>query len=84
VGGNPQTTITHYNTALQATNVVQPDGTSVSTEYHPTGEIKNTWGSRTCPVEYTYDFAGRMKTLKTWQDFAGNSGTATTTCIAAG
>ena len=60
-------------------NVVQPDGTSVFTEYYLTGELKKTWGSRTYPVEYTYDYAGRMKTLKTWQDFAGNSGTAITT-----
>jgi len=79
LGGAPQTTTTYYNTTLQATNVVQPDGTSVVTEYHPTGEIKKTWGSRTYPVEYTFDSAGRMKTLKTWQDFVGNSGAATTT-----
>ena len=30
------------------------------------------------PVEYTYDPQGRMRTMKTWQNFAGNSGTATT------
>jgi YD repeat-containing protein len=64
---------------LEATNVVQPDGTSVTTEFLPTGQLKKTYGSRTYPVEYTYDYAGRMQTMKTWQDFAGDSGAATTT-----
>jgi RHS repeat-associated protein len=57
----------------------QPDTTSVVNEYHLTGELKKTSGSRTYPVEYTYDYAGRVKTMKTWQDLTGNSGTATTT-----
>lgn len=30
-------------------------------------------------MEYSYDPQGRMKTMKTWQNFVGNSGTATTT-----
>jgi len=30
-------------------------------------------------VEYTYDAQGRMQTMKTWQDFADNEATATTT-----
>ena len=51
----------------------------VSTEYFQTGLRKKTYGSRTYPVEYTYDYAGRMKTMKTWQNFAANTGTATTT-----
>ena len=41
--------------------------------------MKKTYGSRTYPVEYTYDPQGRMKTMKTWQDFTGNAGTAITT-----
>jgi len=77
-GGAAQTTVTYYNTSLQATNVVNPDQTSVITEYLPTGELQETYGSRTYPVAYTYDYAGRMKTMKTWQNFSGNSGTATT------
>ena len=51
----------------------------MTTEYLLTGELKKTYGSRTYPVEYTYDYSGRMKTMKTWQDYTGNSGTATTT-----
>src|SRR5690606_27376240 len=38
-----------------------------------------TWGTRTYPVEYTYDPQGRMGTMTTWQDFSGDSGKATTT-----
>jgi len=74
-----QVTTSYYNKMLQATNVVQPDGTSVKTEFYPTGLRKKTYGSRTYPVEYTYDAQGRMATMKTWQNYSGNSGTATTT-----
>jgi len=45
LGGSPQTTITYYNPMLQATNVVQPDGTSVTSEYYPTGQLKRQYGS---------------------------------------
>ena len=37
------------------------------------------WGTRVYPVSYTYDYAGRMKTMVTWKDFSGNTGLATTT-----
>jgi RHS repeat-associated protein len=80
-GGAAQTTTTYYNPSQQVTNVMNPDGTSVITEYLPTGELLQTHGSRTYPVAYTYDYAGRMKTMKTWQNFVGNSGTATTTWV---
>ena len=78
-GGTPQTSSTEYNTSLQAWRVTQPDGTTATSEFFKTGLLKNTYGSRTYPVEYEYDYAGRMKTMKTWQNFAANSGTATTT-----
>jgi hypothetical protein len=58
---------------------VQSENTSLTNEYHLTGLLKKAYGSRTYPVEYTYDTQGRMKTMKTWQDFAGNSDIATTT-----
>ena len=57
----------------------QPDGTSTTNTYHATGERQRTSGSRTYPVEYTYDHAGRMKTLKTWHNFANDTGAALTT-----
>jgi len=79
VGQAPQITRTYYNKLLQATNVVQPDGSSVFTEFYTTGELKRNYGSRTYPVEYTYDYAGRVKTMKTWQNFASGSGAAVTT-----
>jgi RHS repeat-associated protein len=75
----PQTTRTWYNKMLQATNVVQPDGSSVFTEYYLTGELKRNYGSRTYPVDYTYDYAGRMKTMTTWKDFESSYGAAVTT-----
>ena len=78
-GGSPETTTTYYDTSLRATNTVQPDGTSVINVYYPGGQLEETYGSRTYPVAYTYDYAGRMQTMTTWQNFAGNAGTAVTT-----
>ena len=77
--GQPaQTTTTYYNKMLQVTNVVQPDNTSVFTDYFPTGLQKKQYGARQYPVEYTYDYAGRMKTMKTWSNYAGNQGATNT------
>jgi RHS repeat-associated protein len=80
--GNGQSALTgttEYDTSLRAWRTTQPDGTTVVNEFYVTGALKKTSGSRTYPVEYTYDTQGRMKTLKTWQNFSGNSGTAITT-----
>jgi RHS repeat-associated protein len=78
LGGSPQTTITYYNPMLQATNVVQPDGTSVTSEYYPTGQLKRQYGSRTYPVGYGYDYAGRVLTMTNWTAFPA-TGTRVTT-----
>jgi len=78
-GASPQVTATFYNQMLQATNVLTPDGTNIFTEYFLTGELKRTYGARTYPVAYTYDYAGRMATMTTWTGFAGGQGPATTT-----
>jgi RHS repeat-associated protein len=77
-GLNPQTTQTDYDVRGQLWRTIQPDGGVVVNTYYDTGELKKTYGNRTYPVEYTYDYAGRMKTLKTWQDFANDSGAAVT------
>jgi RHS repeat-associated protein len=78
-GQNPQTTQTDYDNRGRVWRVIEPDGGVVVTTYHPTGELKRKVGNRTYPVDYTYDYAGRMKTLKTWQDFDNDSGAAITT-----
>lgn len=76
---------THTFDALgRITQTQLPDSSLVKHEYFPTGAVKKTWGSHTFPVEFTYDAQGRVKTLKTWQDFnestgSGNAGSATTT-----
>jgi RHS repeat-associated protein len=77
-GGSPQTTLTYYNRMQQATNVVQPDGAHVYTEYFLTGELKKTWGGRTYPVAYGYDYAGRMKTMTNWTSFPSAGARVTT------
>lgn len=78
-GQSPQTNIMVYDDMGRVWKTQQPDGTWTTNEYYLTGSLKKTSGSRTYPVEYTYDNAGRMQTMKTWQDFVGNSGTAVTT-----
>ena len=77
--GQPaQTTTTYYNKMLQATNIVQPDSTSVANEYFETGLRKKTLGSRTYTVAYTYDSQGRLKTMTTWTNaVSGNSAVTT-------
>jgi RHS repeat-associated protein len=80
-GGAAQITTTAYDNLGRATNVVYPDGNKLSQEYFLTGLLKKSFGSRTYPVEYSYDAQGKMKTMKTWQNFAGNTGTNTTTWV---
>lgn len=78
-GQSAQTTTTHYNKMGWVTNVIHSDGGAVRSEYHLTGRLATNWGARTYPAAYTYDYAGRQKTMITWQDFATRQGAATTT-----
>jgi RHS repeat-associated protein len=68
-----------YDALGRVWRTLLPDGTSVTNEYFLTGLRKKTYGSRTYPVEYTYDAQGRLKTLTTWTNFASAQGAATTT-----
>ena len=77
-GYDPQETILHYDMSGRLTRVQPPDGAEVHTTYWPTGQVRRAWGARTYPVEYTYDAQGRLSTLTTWQDFAGDTGRAVT------
>lgn len=82
--GDAQTTTYDYNVMGQVTEVTLPGNKVQSSRYHPDGNLKLTFGQGTYPVEYTYDRQGRMKTMKTWQDFdtateTGVSGSALTT-----
>jgi len=73
--GDPaQTTTTSYDTSLRAWKVVQPDGSSVTNVFLPTGEMGLICGSRTYPVGYSYDYGGRMKTMTNWSSFASQAG----------
>jgi YD repeat-containing protein len=58
---------------------IMPDGTSVTNVYYANGLRQETYGSRTYPVAYTYDYAGRMKTMTTYTNFASSAGAAVTT-----
>jgi RHS repeat-associated protein len=78
-GGGPQVTLTFYDNMGRAVGTQSPDGTTVTNFYSPAGLRTKTYGSRTYPVEYTYDPQGRMLTMKTWQSYAAPSGAAITT-----
>lgn len=78
VGQSSLVAQTYYDSMGRATNVVQPDGTSLYTSYYSSGLPKRTWGSRSYPVEYTYDAQGRLTNMLTWQSFSGDSGKANT------
>lgn len=77
-GYDPQTTTYGYDAAGRVETVTQPDGGVSSTSYYPTGKVKRSWGTRTYPVEYTYDRQNRLLTMSTWKDFTGNTGKAVT------
>jgi RHS repeat-associated protein len=59
--------------------VALADSTSVTNVYYTNGLLQKTSGSRTYPVQYTYDTQGRMKTMTTWTNFAAAAGAAVTT-----
>ena len=74
VPGTPAVRRSHDNVSdsmMRATNVMQPDGTTVNSEYLLTGELGLQYGSRTYPVAYSYDYAGRMAAMTNWTSFAG-------------
>lgn len=73
-----QTTSYAYDAFGRQTLITLPDNGTVSSAYYSTGELATNWGARTYPVAYTYDYSGRMQTMTTWQDYAGNNGSATT------
>ena len=77
-GQSAQTNTTLFEAAGHAWKIVLADGTSVTNEFHLNGLLKKTYGSRTYPVEYTYDAGGKMLTMKKWKKFSNNTGTATT------
>jgi YD repeat-containing protein len=69
-----QTSWTFYNQALQATNVVQPDGPGLTNEYFLSGELKKTWGARVYPTGYAWDSQGREIRMTNWGNYAADSG----------
>jgi RHS repeat-associated protein len=73
-----QTTVSVYDERGRLSRTIFPDGTSSTNEYYTTGLLKKTTGSRTYPVQYSYDSQGRMTNMTTWQDYATSTGSANT------
>jgi RHS repeat-associated protein len=74
-----QVTSYTYDVRGRTSQVTLPDSGIVNHSYWPTGELRKTWGTRVYPTESTYDAQGRLQTLTTWKDYAGNGGEAVTT-----
>ncbi len=77
--GSPEVTTTLYDTMLRPYSIIQPDNTTVTSSYLLTGELGLQSGSRTYPVAYSYDYAGRMMTMTNWSSFGTTSGARVTT-----
>jgi RHS repeat-associated protein len=75
----PETTTTLYDNMLRPYSVIQPDGTTVNSVYLLTGELALQYGSRTYPVAYGYDYAGRMQSMTNWSSFTSLGGARVTT-----
>jgi len=78
VSAGGQTTSYSYDGLGRQTRVTLPDNGMVNFAYCATGELATNSGARTYPVAYTYDYAGRMKTMSTWRNYpTGESATTT-------
>ena len=78
VSAGGQTTSYSYDGLGRQTRVTLPDNGMVNFAYYATGELATNSGARAYPVAYTYDYAGRMKTMSTWRNYP-TGGSATTT-----
>jgi len=79
--GIPAQVITNvYDAAGRLQFVSRPTGV-VTNEYHLTGRVKKTSGSDLFPIAYTYDYAGRIASMKTWRNEMANGGEAITEWI---
>jgi len=67
-----RTTSYTYDCRGNRTAVTHPDNSVTRTTYLPDGHIEATWGSLTYSVVYSYDYAGRMYTLRTQPAFAND------------
>jgi RHS repeat-associated protein len=80
-GQSAETTTTLYNSLLRPWIITQPDNTSMTNIYLLTGELGLQSGTRTYPVAYTYDYAGRMQTMTNWSSFSSGGGARVTTWL---
>jgi YD repeat-containing protein len=68
--GQPaQTRSLFYDSRGRVWRVVEPDGTSRTNVFLPTGNLQLTAGSRTLPVGYGYDDQGRVISMTNWSAY---------------
>ena len=77
-GQGPRTTTRQYSTAGRLTRVTLPDGANLDLAYSPDGLLTNRSGGRQPTVDYAYDAAGRLTTLRTWKNATAQTGAKTT------
>lgn len=64
----PRVTLFAYDSRGRQTTVTLPNNTETYTIYTPRGEPETRWGSQIYPEFRTYDYAGRLRTLRTKPD----------------
>ncbi|MEI7731574.1 MAG: RHS repeat-associated core domain-containing protein [Verrucomicrobiota bacterium] len=77
--GLSQTNSYEFDSMGQVWRTTLPDGQYVTNLHDLNGQVVVNKGARTYPASYSYDYAGRMKTLSTWTNFANLAGEAVTT-----
>jgi hypothetical protein len=79
--GQPQVTSTDYDNMGRVWRTVMPDNSSVTNEYHLTGERRLVKGSRVYPTGYGYDAQGRLTSMTNWSGFDTGTGARVTRWI---
>lgn len=77
-GYDPESVGYRYDEAGRLVGVFRGGIGELNLTYRPTGWLRRVSGAQTIPVEYDYDSQGRLRSLTTWQDFAGDRGRAVT------
>ena len=76
-GTGQQVTTTDYDNMGRVISVLHPDNKTTTTRYYQNGLVQRVFGARTYPVEYAYDYAGRISTMTTFSTFSAATETGT-------
>ena len=73
-GQTVQVTSNLFDKCGHITTVVLPDNTLITNSFTLSGELRQSSGSRTFPVQYSFDAQGRVTNMITWTNFVSGTG----------